>query len=347
MEKAKMITVNIAGAENLTINQTSSFNKCESQQGNGGGIYAFIRDCGNRTIKSDTILGTQSSFTGCKSNGKNGSGIYAVVCNSSDFKQYETLITLCEVINGDSSIQSGFCLGIFLVVMNDYNVSNLGIDLSKAYFNCNEAVYGKNLYVFFRRFWTPSILLPITIPDGVIEGFNKLWYQNRDSQLQGRDIYGCGWCDDACRTFEIGLQEVSLGIGGNETALIENKTIMISDDTNGYDQIFRYSKVKLRHQKTTTNDGFMYKMIPYSTGPRGVVQIDLSVKDIQILNWQFENIIIDSPGGSALRIENFTDTPPIIPPLILQLPHPEPDTSINITIHSTSFKNIQSSGDIS
>ncbi|KAA6310696.1 MAG: hypothetical protein EZS28_056264, partial [Streblomastix strix] len=41
----------------------------------------------------------------------------------------------------------------------------------------------------------------------------------------------------ACRTFEIGLQEVSLGIGGNETALIENKTIMISDDTNGYDQV--------------------------------------------------------------------------------------------------------------
>jgi hypothetical protein len=31
--------------------------------------------------------------------------------------------------------------------MNDYNVSNLGIDLSKAYFNGNEAVYGKSLYV--------------------------------------------------------------------------------------------------------------------------------------------------------------------------------------------------------
>ncbi|KAA6359816.1 MAG: hypothetical protein EZS28_044657, partial [Streblomastix strix] len=137
---------------------------------------------------------------------------------------------------------------------------------------------------------------------------------------------------------EFGLQEVSLGIGGNETALIENKTIMISDDTNGYDQIF---KGGVAHLKTTTKD------IPYSTGPRGVVQIDLAVKDIQILNCQFENIIIDSLEGSALRIENFTDTPPIIPPLILPLPLPEPDTSINITINSTSFKDIQSSGDIS
>ncbi|KAA6386002.1 MAG: hypothetical protein EZS28_018473 [Streblomastix strix] len=87
--------------------------------------------------------------------------------------------------------------------------------------------------------------------------------------------------------------------------------------------------------------------IPYSTGPRGVVQIDLSVKEVQILNCYFENIIIDTLGGSALRIQNFTDTPPIIPPLILPLPHPEPDTSINITINSTSFKNIQSSRDIS
>ncbi|KAA6378549.1 MAG: hypothetical protein EZS28_025926 [Streblomastix strix] len=91
---------------------------------------------------------------------------------------------------------------------------------------------------YLRRYWTPPILLQITIADGVIEGYNKLWYyQYRDSQLQGRDIYGCGWCDDACRTFEFCLQEVSLGIGGNETTLIENKTIMISDDANGYDQV--------------------------------------------------------------------------------------------------------------
>ncbi|KAA6370875.1 MAG: hypothetical protein EZS28_033598 [Streblomastix strix] len=86
--------------------------------------------------------------------------------------------------------------------------------------------------------------------------------------------------------------------------------------------------------------------ISYSTGPRGVVQIDLSVKDIQILNCQFEKIIIDSLQGNALRIQNFTDTPPIIPPLILPLPHPEPDTSINLTVNSTSFKDIQLSGDI-
>ncbi|KAA6309085.1 MAG: hypothetical protein EZS28_056575 [Streblomastix strix] len=75
------------------------------------------------------------------------------------------------------------------------------------------------------------------------------------------------------------------------------------------------------------------QQIPYSTGPCGVVQSDLAVKDIQILNCQFENIIIDSLERSALRIENFTDTTPIIPPLILPLPHPEPDTSINITIN--------------
>ncbi|KAA6368394.1 MAG: hypothetical protein EZS28_036080 [Streblomastix strix] len=92
--------------------------------------------------------------------------------------------------------------------MNDYNLSNLGIDLSKAYFNGNEAVYGMSLYVvteklnelyllnfnldkgyylkgyydddnspemeYLRRYWTPPILLPITIADGVIEGYNKL-----------------------------------------------------------------------------------------------------------------------------------------------------------------------------
>ncbi|KAA6354989.1 MAG: hypothetical protein EZS28_049484, partial [Streblomastix strix] len=50
---------------------------------------------------------------------------------------------------------------------------------------------------FFRsnlkRYWTPPILLPITIPDAVIECYNKLgYYQYRDCSLQGRDIYGCG-----------------------------------------------------------------------------------------------------------------------------------------------------------
>ncbi|KAA6380905.1 MAG: hypothetical protein EZS28_023569 [Streblomastix strix] len=275
---------------------------------------------------------------------------------------------------------------------------------------------------YLRRYWTAPILLPITIADGVIEGYNKLWYQYRDSQLQGRDIYGCGWCDDACRTFEFGLQEVNLGIGGNETELIENKTIMISDDTNGYDQVMsielnqqerrcqnlrimkvlfgdelyaltQQADILIFKEGFTTlednNEGWIHiqnemnvslqvitllseerifipaicisnqntnmikeflqhnitflSQIPYSTGPRGVVQIDLAFKDIQILNCQFEKIIIDSLGRSALRIENFTDTPPIIPPLILPLPHPEPDTSINIIINSTSFKDIQSS----
>ncbi|KAA6367409.1 MAG: hypothetical protein EZS28_037064 [Streblomastix strix] len=259
---------------------------------------------------------------------------------------------------------------------------------------------------FFRsnlkRYWTPPILLPITIRDTVIEGYNKLWYyQYRDCQLQGRDIYGCGCSDDPCRTFEFCLQEVSWRICGYETALIENKTIMTSNDTNGYDQI---KTIELNQQerrcqnlrilkKTTTKDVFTYKIemnislqgitltadrsifisaiyisdqnttvkleefiilditfqpqIPYSTGPRGVVQIDFSVKDVQIQNCQYENIIIDSLEGIALRIQNFTDTPPIIHPLILPLPHPEPDTSINMTINSTSFKDIQSSEDIS
>ncbi|KAA6332630.1 MAG: hypothetical protein EZS28_053254, partial [Streblomastix strix] len=215
---------------------------------------------------------------------------------------------------------------------------------------------------YLRRYWTPPIQLPIRIADAVIEGYNKLlYYQYGDSQLQGRDIYGCGWCDDACRTFEFGLQEVSLGIGGNETALIENKTIMISDDINGYDQIFKGGvttlednnkgwiqiqngmNVSLQGITLTSDESFFIPaiyisdqnttvkleefiiyditfqpQIPYSTGRRGVIQIDLSVKDIQIVNCQFENIIIDTLGGSALRIQNFTDIPPIIPPL----PHP-------------------------
>ncbi|KAA6369952.1 MAG: hypothetical protein EZS28_034523 [Streblomastix strix] len=66
------------------------------------------------------------------------------------------------------------------------------------------------------------------------------------NQLQRRDIYGPGWCDDACRTFEFGLQEVSLGIGENETALIENKTIMIYNDINGYDQV---KTIELKQQE--------------------------------------------------------------------------------------------------
>ncbi|KAA6396428.1 MAG: hypothetical protein EZS28_008040 [Streblomastix strix] len=214
-------------AENLTINQTNSFNKCESQQGSGGGIYELISGSGNLTIKGDIISGTQCSFTECKRNGKNGGGIYAEVGDNSIFNLNETLIKLCQAQVG-SSKQSGFGGGIFLVVMNDYNVSNLGIDPSKEYFS----------QVMKQRYWTPPILLPIRIADAVIEGYNKLWYyQYRDSQLQGRDIYGCGWSDDPCRTFEFGLQEVSLGIEGNETSLIENKTIMIYDDTNGYDQV--------------------------------------------------------------------------------------------------------------
>ncbi|KAA6380642.1 MAG: hypothetical protein EZS28_023833 [Streblomastix strix] len=280
---------------------------------------------------------------------------------------------------------------------------------------------------YLRRYWTPPILLPITIPDAVIECYNKLWYyQYRDCQLQGTDIYGCGWSDYQCRTFEFGLQEVSWRICGYETALIENKTIMTSNDTNGYDQdktielnqkerrcqnlrilkvlfgdshaITQQADIQIFKGISTTlednNKGFIrilndmnlslqgitltadrsifipaiyisdqnttvkleefiiyditfQPQIPYSTGPRGVVQIDFSVKDVQILNCQFENIIIDSLEGIELRIQNFTDTPPIIPPLILPLPHPEPDTSINITINSTSAKDIQSSGNIS
>ncbi|KAA6368964.1 MAG: hypothetical protein EZS28_035510 [Streblomastix strix] len=266
-----------------------------------------------------------------------------------------------------------------------------------------------------KRYWIPPILLPITIADAVIEGYNKLWYyQYRDCQLQGRDIYGCGWSDDPCKTFEFGLQEVTWRICGYETALIENKTIMTSNDTNGYDQvktielnqqerrcqnlmilkvlfgdsnamtqqadiqIFKGISTTLENnnkglihiqscmnvsllritltadrsifipaiyisdQNTTVkleefiiHDITFQPQIPYSTGPRGVVQIDFSVKDTQILNCQFENIIIHSLEGITLRIQNFTDTSPIIPPLILPLPHPEPDTSINITINST------------
>ncbi|KAA6382614.1 MAG: hypothetical protein EZS28_021858, partial [Streblomastix strix] len=52
-------------------------------------------------------------------------------------------------------------------------------------------------------------------------------------------------------------------------------------------------------------------------------------------------------GGSALRIQNFTDIPPIIPPLPHPLQHPEPVTYINIVIKQTSFKDIQLSWDIS
>ncbi|KAA6380608.1 MAG: hypothetical protein EZS28_023864 [Streblomastix strix] len=89
--------------------------------------------------------------------------------------------------------------------------------------------------LYIRTYWTPPILVRIRIADTIIETNNKIWYyQYRDCQLQKRDIYGCGQSDDPCRTFEFGLQEVSLGIGGNETELIENKTIMISDDINGY-----------------------------------------------------------------------------------------------------------------
>ncbi|KAA6386118.1 MAG: hypothetical protein EZS28_018358 [Streblomastix strix] len=188
--------------------------------------------------------------------------------------------------------------------MNDYNVSNLGIDPSKAYFNGNEAEYGKSLYVvteklnelcllkfnldkgdylrgdydddnspeielqgyqqYLRRYWTPPILLPFRIPDAVIEGYNKLWYyQYRDSQLQGRDIYGCGWCDDACRTFEFSLQEVSLGIGGNETTLIENKTIIISDDANGYDQVksIELNQKKQKMLEFEDNESILWRQI--------------------------------------------------------------------------------------
>ncbi|KAA6383515.1 MAG: hypothetical protein EZS28_020959 [Streblomastix strix] len=218
---------------------------------------------------------------------------------------------------------------------------------------------------YLRRYWTPPILLPITIPDAVIEAYNKIW------------------------TFEFGLQELNLGIGGNETELIENKTFMIYDNTNGYDQIFKdvsttlddknkgwiqlqngmnvslqgiiltadksifIPAIYISDQNTTVKleefiiyDITFQPQIPYSSGPRGVIQIDLSFKDIQIVNCQFEKLTIESLGGSALRIQNFTDTPLINPPLILPLPHSEPDTSINISINSTSFIYIQSSGDI-
>ncbi|KAA6402497.1 MAG: hypothetical protein EZS28_001978 [Streblomastix strix] len=66
--------------------------------------------------------------------------------------------------------------------MNDYNVSNLGIDLSKAYFNSNEA-YKQ----YLRRYWTPPILLPITIADGVIEDIQSI---GNISKRGGAAIYG-------------------------------------------------------------------------------------------------------------------------------------------------------------
>ncbi|KAA6370749.1 MAG: hypothetical protein EZS28_033723 [Streblomastix strix] len=179
-----------------------------------------------------------------------------------------------------SIVQDGECEVSISIQLEMREIPNTSL---KTYFQSNDSVYGKGLYVitdkfnelcllnfnldngdylrgdydddnspemeYLRRYWTAPILLPITIADGVIEGYNKLlYYQYRDSQLQGRDIYGCRWCDDECRTFEFGLLEVSLGIGWNETAFIENKTIMISDDTNGYDQ------------KTVTKKGFIYKM---------------------------------------------------------------------------------------
>ncbi|KAA6384558.1 MAG: hypothetical protein EZS28_019915 [Streblomastix strix] len=122
----------------------------------------------------------------------------------------------CGMNETEMCVGLRFKLRIFLVVMNDYNVSNLGVDLNKAYFNGNEAYQQ-----YLRRYQTPPILLGIRIADEVIEG---------------REIYGCVLSDDPCWTFEFGLQKVSLGIGGNETELIENKTIMISDETDGYDQ---------------------------------------------------------------------------------------------------------------
>ncbi|KAA6370290.1 MAG: hypothetical protein EZS28_034184 [Streblomastix strix] len=266
--------------------------------------------------------------------------------------------------------------------MNDYNVSNLGVDLSKAYFNGNEAYQQ-----YLRRYWTAPILLPITIADAVIEG---------------RDIYGCGQCDDACRTFEFCLQGVSLGIGGNETELIENKTIMISDDINGFDQVKsielnqkerRYQNQKIMkvlygnsHTLTQQADIQIFKggVTTLEDNNKGWIHIqngmNVSLQGITLTadesifipaiyisdkntTVKLEEFIIyditfqpqipystgprDSIGGSALRIQNFTDKHPVIPPLILPLPQPEPDTSINITINQTSFIDKQSSRDIS
>ncbi|KAA6396621.1 MAG: hypothetical protein EZS28_007857, partial [Streblomastix strix] len=478
----------ITGAGNLTINQTSSFNKCESQQGDGGAIYALINESSNLTIKGDKILGTQCIFTECKSNGKNGGGIYAEVGDNSVFNLNETLITLCEAIKSNSLIQSGFGGAIFLTIKDDYNVSNLGVNLKEAKFNDNKAENGGlNLFIvttklnqlcllqfnlnkgeylkgnytdintnenelegvnltlsvfdtqssidsiqfhqqYLRRYWTPPI--PPSIPDPVIEPGNKLWYvlyihNGSYKNKQGRDIYGCGWVDDPCRSIEFCLQEVTWRIGGNGTAFIENKTIMITGD--GYDLIdtiklneterrcknLRIMKVLYGDElhamtgqaeimikkdnnasKETNQQGWMYifkgmnvsiqginitadssifipaifisdqnttvkleevivhditfqPQIPQSKGPRGIIQIDLNVKDVYIFNCSFNDIMIEGQGGSALRIQNFTDAPPIIPPLILPLPHPNPDTSINITINETSFSNIQSTGDIS
>ncbi|KAA6361037.1 MAG: hypothetical protein EZS28_043436, partial [Streblomastix strix] len=122
-----------------------------------------------------------------------------------------------------------------VMIVEFRKIGNGKIDLQN---ENNQEIQFRFFRSHLKRYWTPPTLLPITIADAVIEGYNKLWYyQYRDCQLQGRDIYGCGWSDDKCRTFEFGLQEVSWRICGYETALIENKTIMTSNDTNGFDQV--------------------------------------------------------------------------------------------------------------
>ncbi|KAA6397512.1 MAG: hypothetical protein EZS28_006963 [Streblomastix strix] len=282
------------------------------------------------------------------------------------------------VISGDKMIPTLYLVMIVELREKTKEEIDLMIENNKEF----QLRYFRSNQNYLRRYWTAPILLPIRIANPIIEGYNKLlYYQYRDSQLQGMDIYGCGWCDDACRTFEFGLQEVSLGIGGNETALIENKSIMISDDTNGYDQVktnqlnqqerkcqnlkimkvllgdelysmIEYTDVQkfkggvttlednnkgwihiqngmnvslqgitltsdesifipaiyISDQNTTVkleefiiHDVTFQSKIPYSTGPHGVVQIDLAVKDIR------DNgslIIEDTSFTSCSYIEN-------------------------------------------
>ncbi|KAA6386594.1 MAG: hypothetical protein EZS28_017879, partial [Streblomastix strix] len=122
------------------------FDKCNGI--NGGGIYSII-DAGGKLIMKDSC-----SFSECTSINGNGGGIYVNIDFSSESQilLQGSTFTLCQAFNSsDNDIHKGYGSGIFASCINWDNINN-GIDLSGIkYITCSADQGDKGLFIIMNK----------------------------------------------------------------------------------------------------------------------------------------------------------------------------------------------------
>ncbi|KAA6380698.1 MAG: hypothetical protein EZS28_023775 [Streblomastix strix] len=213
-----------------------------------------------------------------------------------------------------------------------------GVNLTLAQFDSytkKEVIYHQQ---YLRRLWTPPILA-ITPDPALPYATDLLWYiRYRDKGAypneQGRDIYGCGWVDDPCKSMQFSLHEISYRIMGAKDKSVADKIIMIQKE--GYDLM---SPVNMSQEEIHTDHVWIMKEF-YGTDLAIQDQIEIVIKKKGDLTVEDNyNGWLDATNGTRLDLTGFnitTDGSSLLIPIVYV-----GDTSSELKLEQIIFQEIE------